>query len=366
MQMEMILVNLGLFLLGLSLLIFGSDIFVESASKFARNLGVSELFIGLTIVSIGTSLPEIVASSTAIIANKSQLAFTSIIGSTIINLTLVVGVCALISPLASNAVVIERDAKVMILVIGSLAVFMLDPLTPGMIVTWEAGFLLVLFIAYLSFLFTNQEECESCYQFRVFVDYLIRLHFLTSLRGLFPKRRSIESKKNVDSSSDTEEKSEKNLRDILRELVLIIFSASFIIMGALFVVLGSDFITQTWGIQEGVIGVMIVALATSLPELTVSVNSARRGFGRLLIGNVIGSNIVNITLGIGIVSLFTPTIILLVLGNVVIMLFALAISLIFFYIIRKDWRVTKLEGFVLISLFIIAQIITIYFAQFAV
>ncbi|MHA1936211.1 MAG: sodium:calcium antiporter, partial [Candidatus Thorarchaeota archaeon] len=181
MQLELIFANLGLFLFGLALLIYGSDVFVESASKLARTLGVSQLFIGLTIVAIGTSLPEIVASSAAVIAGKPQLAFTNIIGSTIINMTLIVGVSALISPLASNAVVIERDAKVMILVIASLAVFMLDPLTPGIIAVWEAGFLLMLFIAYLSFLITRPEDCESCYQFHVFVDYLIRLNFLTSL-----------------------------------------------------------------------------------------------------------------------------------------------------------------------------------------
>jgi len=365
MQLELMIVNIGLFLLGLALLIFGSDVFVESASKLARNLGISELFIGLTIVAIGTSLPEIVASSTAVLAGKSQLAFTSIIGSTVINLTLIIGVSALISPLASNAVVIDRDAKVMILIIGVLAVFMLDPITPGMIVIWEAAFLLVLFIAYQSFLITRQEECESCYQFHVFVDYLIRFRFLTSLGGLFPKRRGKKEKKQ-DTSSEYEVGTEGFRFDILKDLLLVIISALLIIVGAQLVVAGSEFITQTWGIQEGVIGVMIVALGTSLPELTVSMNSARRGFGRLLIGNVIGSNIVNITLGIGLVSLVVPTVILLVLGNVVLMFFALFVAFIFFYIIRKDWRVTRWEGVILVILFLVAQIITIYFEQFGV
>ncbi|MFW9919084.1 MAG: calcium/sodium antiporter [Candidatus Thorarchaeota archaeon] len=366
MQLELIVANLGLFSLGLALLIYGSDVFVESASKLARNLGVSELFIGLTIVAIGTSLPEIVASSTAVIAGKPELAFTNIIGSTLINLTLIIGVSAIISPLASNAVVIDRDAKVMILVIGALAVFLLDPLTPGVIAIWEAGFLLILFLAYLSFLITRQEECESCYQFHVFVDYLIRLRFLTSLRGLFPKPRDMAKSKDQDSSVESQDQERRRRSESIRGALLVIVSSAFIVLGAQLVVAGSDFITITWGIQEGVIGLVIVALGTSLPELTVSVNSARRGFGRLLIGNVIGSNIVNITLGLGLISLFIPTTILLDLGNVVIMFFALAVALIFFYIIRRDWRVTRTEGIFLLILFAITQIVTIYLEQFAV
>ncbi|MFW9909933.1 MAG: calcium/sodium antiporter [Candidatus Thorarchaeota archaeon] len=360
MQLEFIVLNIGIFLFGLALLIFGSDVFVESASELARNLGVSELFIGLTIVSIGTSLPEIVSSSAAVLAGKPQLAFTNIIGSTIINVTLIIGISALISPLASNAVVIDRDAKVMILVVASLAVFMFDPLTPGFIAIWEAGFLILLFFAYLSFLITRQEECESCYQFHVFVDYLIKLHFLTSLRGLFPKPRDTKKRNDIEAASDDSK------RFPLRQSITVIVSALFIVLGAQLVVAGADFITITWGIQEGVIGLVIIALGTSLPELTVSVNSARRGFGRLLIGNVIGSNIVNITLGLGIVSLFVPTVLLLVLGNIVLMAFALLVSLIFFYVIRRDWRVTRGEGILLLVLFIVAQIIAIYFEQFAV
>ncbi|MHA2348230.1 MAG: calcium/sodium antiporter [Candidatus Thorarchaeota archaeon] len=366
MQLELIFANLGLFLFGLALLIYGSNVFVESASKLARTLGVSELFIGLTIVAIGTSLPEIVASSAAVIAGKPQLAFTNVIGSTIINMTLIVGVSALISPLASNAVVIDRDAKVMILVIASLVVFMLDPLTPGIIAVWEAGFLLMLFIAYLSFLITRPEDCESCYQFHVFVDYLIRLNFLTSLRGLFPRTGDSDKSKNQVLSLEEQEQKEGQQTKSFKDPFLVFLSALFIVLGAQLVVVGSDFITLTWGIQEGVIGLLVVALGTSLPELTVSVNSARRGFGRLLIGNVIGSNIINITLGLGIISLVIPTAILLVLSNIVLMTFAIAVALIFFYVIRRDWRVTRTEGILLLVLFIIVQVITIYLEQFAV
>jgi len=358
MQLEYLILNVGIFIVGLFLLIYGSDVFVESASKLALRMGVSELFIGLTIVAIGTSLPEIVSSITAVVADKPQLAFSNIIGSTIVNLTLVIGISAIASPLASNAVVIDRDAKVMIFSLGTLAVFVLDPITPGMIVMWEAFFLLVLFIAYLSFLFTGREECESCYQFRVFVDYLIRFKFLTSLRGQLVSSRG-------NGESDVKEE-ERSILEKLKNPFAIIISAFAIVFGAQLVVSGSDFLTLSFGIQEGVIGFVIIAIGTSLPELTVSINSAKRGFGRLLIGNVIGSNIVNITLGLGIVSLFIPVHVLLVLGNIVMILLTISVALVFFYVIRRDWRVTPSEGILLIIIFIFVQMLTIYLEQFAI
>jgi cation:H+ antiporter len=366
MQLYLVLVNVGIFTLGLILLIYGSNVFVESASRFAKEKGVSELFIGLTIVAIGTSLPEIVASSVAVIEGYSELAFTSIMGSTLVNMTLIIGVSAVISPLASNAVVIDRDAKIMILILGVFAVTLLDPLTPGAIVFWEAGILLLLFFAYLSFLFTTREECEFCYQLHVFVDYLIRLQFLTSLRGLASGPKQASRISGVDTEELASESIESQDRRLLREIILIVLSISFVLLGAQFVISGSEFISYTWGVEQGVIGLMIVALGTSLPELTVSINSAKRGFGRLLIGNVIGSNIVNMTLGLGLISLIIPANIGLHIGNVMIILFVLGIAFAFFYVIRRDWRVTRREGFGLIFLYIIAQIVLIFFSQFSV
>jgi len=356
------ILNIGIFVGGLVLLIYGSDVFVESASKLAFQIGVSELFIGLTIVAIGTSLPEIVSSLVAVIAGKSQLAISNITGSTLVNLTLIIGISAIVSPLASNAVVLDRDTKIMTFILCVFAVFAFDPVTPGKIIIWEGAILLLLFITYLSFLFTRKEECESCYQFRVFVDYLIRFQFLTSLRGYLSTSRGIVKQR----QSENQEVREMTKLEILKGPLKVIISALSIVIGAQFVIMGSDFITLTWGIQEGVIGFVIIGIGTSLPELTVSINSAKRGFGRLLIGNVIGSNIVNITLGIGLVSLLIPVEVLLVLGNFVMIIMTILIALVFFYIIRRDWRVTRIEGVVLLFLFVIVQMIVIYLEQFAI
>lgn len=352
MQLLVVVLNLAVFVLGLILLIYGSEYFVESASRIAKGLGVSELFIGLTIVAIGTSLPEIVSSSTAVLAGKPSLALSNILGSFIANISLVVGFSALVAPVAANAIVIERDAKIMILIGLVLAVSIFDPITPGVIVFWEAAILLVLFVAYISFLYYGREECETCYQFYFFVEYLIRLRFMTTLRGL---RVRSKSEQEQDAKGD-ESRLEEGWGGVSRRDVLLVMGAGlFIAIGAQFVVVGTDFMTTTWGIQEGVVGVAMLSIGTSLPELTVSLNSVKKGFGRLLIGNVIGSNIMNITLGIGLITLVTPANVGVGLDVITLVAFAIGIGLLFYAIIRTRWRVTRISGVLLLMMFLLAQ-----------
>jgi cation:H+ antiporter len=351
MQLLTVMLNLAVFVLGLILLIYGSEYFVESASRIAKGVGVSELFIGLTIVAVGTSLPEIVSSSASVIAGKAALALSNVLGSFITNISLIVGISALVAPIAANAIVIERDAKIMILVAAVLTIFVFDPLTPGVIVLWEAAVLLVLFTAYVSFLYYGREECETCYQFYFFVEYLIRLRFMTTLRGL---RGRSKANQNQETSGEADENS-PNRTVLPRDVMLVIVAAAFIALGSQLVVAGADFITTSWGIQEGVVGVSLLAIGTSLPELTVSLNSVKKGFGRLLIGNVIGSNIVNITLGLGVVTVATPALVGIGLGTVTLVAFSLGMALLFYGIIRMQWRVTRTTGLILLLMFIIAQ-----------
>jgi cation:H+ antiporter len=155
MQLVAVLLNIGLFVAGLSMLVYSSDVFVEYASRLAKEIGISELTIGLTIVAIGTSMPEIVSSILSILAEKPALAFGNIMGSFLVNLTLIIGVSALLSPLASNAVVLERDSKIMILIVLVLVAAILEPFSPGLITFWEGLILITLFFAYLSFLYSH-------------------------------------------------------------------------------------------------------------------------------------------------------------------------------------------------------------------
>jgi cation:H+ antiporter len=364
-QVFEIVINIGLLVFGLVLLSQGSEYFVEAASKLAKSVGLSELVIGLTIVAVGTSLPEIVSSSLSIAVESGDLALGNILGSCIANLTLVVGLSALYSPLASNTLILYRDSKVMIFIIAVLGFTILDPITPARIVAYEGLILLVLFIVYVLFLFDGRDERESSYQFELFVDYLIRLRFLTTLRGLV--RRPIPPKKsqseNVNQETEEPSTPQEQLKGSSKEVIIVILSCTGVIVGAQFVVQSAISISLIWGIEEGVIGLTVIAVGTSLPEIMVSVNSARRGFGRLLIGNVMGSNIVNVTLGIGFVVLIVPAFVNILTVGLLVGL-TLLISVIFYYTIKTGWRVTRREGVLLLICYILTQIVYISILQF--
>ena len=367
MQIVEISLNIGLFLFGLLLLVHGSDYLIQAATRLAKSLGVSDLLIGLTIVAVGTSLPEIVASIAAIIVGKSNLAFANIIGSSLTNLTFVVGISAIVAPLATNHIVLDRDTKIMILIVMILGLLLLNPFTWGYLFFPGALVLIIVLIAYLSFLYWGREECDTCYQFHIFVDFFIRLKFLTSIR------RSAQSTHR--SSSTTIQELEEPLEDkvqsnvistiVSKDMIIMIISALAIALGAQLVITGAEFISVTWGIADSIIGFTVIALGTSLPEISVSINSARHGFGRLLIGNVVGSNIVNISLGLGLVSLFIPVQIGIFTASLL-LAFMLSVTLIFYYVIRKDWRVTRKEGFMLVFIYLIIQGAIVFLSPFLV
>jgi cation:H+ antiporter len=364
MQIVDVSINVGLFFFGLLLLVSGSDYLIQAATRLAKTLGVSDLLIGLTIVSIGTSLPEIVASIAAIVAGKSNLAFANIIGSSLTNLTLVVGISAIAAPLATNHIVLDRDTKIMILVIVVLGLLLLNPFTPGYMYIFGSIILTILLIAYLSFLYWGREECDTCYQFRIFVDFFIRLKFLTSIRRN-ASSSTLKDTETPETGVTSEEPAEFSKTILSRDLVIMIISTISVALGAQFVITGAEYISVTWGIGEGIIGFTLIALSTSLPEISVSINSAKHGFGRLLVGNIVGSNIVNITLGLGFVSLFIPLQVDLFLTTLL-LAFIISVSLIFYYVIRKDWRVTRREGVMLLFIFIIIQSLIIYIAPLSV
>jgi cation:H+ antiporter len=285
------------------------------------------------------------------------LAFGNILGSYIANLTLVVGLSAVLAPLASNAALLGRDSKVMIFTLLFLGFSLFDPITPTQIVPYEGIILLLLFATYILFLYDNRDECETCYQFEVFVDYLIRLRFLTTLQGL--ARRHSPPEPTTTDSVDHEVVDESMLQEhhgrLHRNRIIVLLSCVGVIAGAQLVIQGATYLSLLWGVNEGVLGLTVIALGTSLPEIMVSVNSARKGFGRLLIGNVIGSNIINITLGLGFgVLAVSASIDLLTAG----LLFGLSliISVLFYYVIKMDWRVTRREGVLLLVCYVLAQI----------
>ena len=246
-----------LFVLGLLGLFFGGEFLVRGASSIARRFGISPLVIGLTIVGFGTSAPELLVSVNAALAGQPAIAIGNVLGSNIANILLILGVSALIAPLIIPARRLARDLAFMLLATGAIWVMLLD----GMVTRLEGGLLLVGLAAFLYMAFTSGS---------------------------------------VEQEDDPLETS------VAKAALMTVGGLVALVIGAHFLVESASTIARTYGISEAVIGLTIVAVGTSLPELATSVIAAFRRQTEIAVGNVIGSNIFNIFSILGITALIAP------------------------------------------------------------
>ena len=253
------------FVVGIVLVILGADWLTKGASALARRFNMSELLIGLTIVAIGTSLPELVISTGSALKGSPGLALGNVIGSNIFNGMLILGVTALISPIKFNAKMLTREIPfnllasiVLILVSGS----MLVGGAPGEMITRYGGMLLLCFLA-------------------VFVRYTFSI------------------------TNDSEEEAGEQL-PMWKVLLFIVTGLAALIFGGNLFVDGATEVARVLGLSEAVIGITIVSAGSSLPELAVSVSAARKGNVGIALGNVLGSNILNIFFILGVSATITP------------------------------------------------------------
>ena len=254
------------FIVGIVLVILGADWLTKGASGIARRFGVSELVIGLTIVALGTSLPELVISVGSAIKGSSGIALGNVIGSNIFNGLLILGVTALIAPIRFNSRMLTREipfnllaSVVLILVSGS----MLVGGGAGEYITRYSGLLLLCFLA-------------------VFVRYTFSI-----------------------PNDDDDEALEKPM-SIGKVLMFIMLGLAGLIFGGNIFVNGATELARVAGLSEAVIGITVVSAGSSLPELAVSVSAARKGNVGIALGNVLGSNILNIFLILGCSATITP------------------------------------------------------------
>lgn len=254
------------FIAGIVLVILGADWLTKGASGIARRFGVSELVIGLTIVALGTSLPELVISVSSALKGSPGISLGNVIGSNIFNGLLILGVTALITPIRFNARMLTREIPfnllasiVLLLVSGS----MLVGGGKGEFVTRYGGLLLLCFLA-------------------VFVRYTFSI-----------------------PNDDDDEALEKPMT-IGKVLFFILLGLAGLIFGGNIFVNGATELARVAGLSEAVIGITIVSAGSSLPELAVSVSAARKGNVGIALGNVLGSNILNIFLILGCSATITP------------------------------------------------------------
>tara|TARA_Y100000034_G_scaffold135828_1_gene209351 strand:- start:1454 stop:2542 length:1089 start_codon:yes stop_codon:yes gene_type:complete len=347
-----------LFLLaGLILLIKGSDFFVESASRIAKRLGVSEFLIGLTLVALGTSVPELSAAITASIKQDSGLIIGNVIGSNIANIGLVLGIGALVATLAVKKDIFKRDGYLMI-----SAAFIFYLLAFDKVITLTEGILfLSIYITYNFFIFSSAKS-RKIYDFSDFLDYFLKFQYITTIRSKFikseikkpskfPKKQRKKAKKIRQSYKAKQEFQEfKGL--LTKDILIFTLSTIAIIYGASFLVSESIYFAEFFGLPTTIIGITLVAIGTSIPELTVTIKSALKGYSEMAIGNVLGSNIANILLVLGISSIIHP---LSINGNIISFIapFMIFISITLIYLMRTKWKIDKKEGFFLLALYAI-------------
>ena len=259
--------NLLLLLAGVGLLYLGGEGLVRGGVGLGKRLGMSPLVIGLTIVSCGTSSPELAASLTAVLAGSPAIAVGNVIGSNIANLSLVLGITAIVWPLTTSARFLGRDAAVMVVASLSLFALVRDDLvshTEGVLLLASLGAYMLLLV------FTSsQEDTEEVNQ-----EYET---------AMVPTRRRI-----------------------WRNLVMVLGGTLLLVLGAKLLVAGAVGIASNLGVSERVVGLTVVAFGTSLPELAASLVAAVRHHTEIVFGNLIGSNIFNILMILGGTAVVQP------------------------------------------------------------
>ncbi|MBP3310908.1 MAG: calcium/sodium antiporter [Butyricicoccus sp.] len=277
------MISILLLAAGFALLVWGADQFVAGASAAARKIGVPPLVIGLTIVAFGTSAPELAVSVTAALKEANAIAVGNVLGSNIFNLLGVAGVSAIVCPLAASRELVRRDWLLSIAAAVLLGVFLYTGMALSRL---EGVILLALFAALLTI----------------------------QLRPALRARK-------------TEENSDDRAVPVCKIAAQIVFGLIAIVLGGDWSVDGATGLARMIGLSETVIGLTIVAIGTSLPELVTSLMAARRGENDIALGNVIGSNLFNLLFILGVSTVLNPIGVQFV--SVLDALFLTAISVIF-------------------------------------
>jgi len=244
--------------IGFVCLVKGSDWFVDGAVGIADRFGIPQIVIGLTIVAMGTSAPEAAVSISGAFAGAADITIGNIIGSNMLNILIILGLSAIVCPLIVDKSTVFIDTPFMIAISILLLVLGLD----GKITFFDALILTIVFVAYMAYL------------------------MITALKN-------------------KTEQEEYQRKPLWLTLIMTVFGLGIVILGSQFAVTGATVVAESIGVSERFIGLTVVALGTSLPELFTSVSAARKGNADIAIGNIVGSNIFNILFVVGISGLIT-------------------------------------------------------------
>lgn len=306
------ILQIFILIIGFIILIKGADYFVDGSSGIAGNFKVSKMLIGLTIVAFGTSAPEFAVSVKSLISGNVDIVLGNVIGSNILNIFLILGVCALIHSLKVKDNTVKKELPITLMITIAFAVLMTDSIFDKNIVnsfTRGDGLILLLF-------------------FSVFMYYVIGM-----------------SKNKVDDSDETYPSMKKSI-------LLTVCGLIAIIIGSNFVVDSASALAKMFGVSERMISLTIVAFGTSLPELVTSISATKKGQYDIAIGNVVGSNIFNIGIVIGLPILLFGGISSINFSYIDIVIMIISALLLFIFSFN-DKYITKIEGIIFLLIFII-------------
>ena len=307
--------DLAVLISGIVVLYFGAEWLVRGASRLASSLGVSPIVIGLTVVSLATSAPELVVCLVAALQGNPGLAIGNVMGSNLANIGLILGLTSLVHPLEVKHRVVWREMPVMLLI-----TFAIYPIAFDRVLSRMDGFMLLLvLLAYLVWVFRSGHPDE--------------------IKSLHGPRDSMATSEGAASLL--------NLKDIGH----VALGSAFLVLGGYCIVKGAVEVASALGISEVIIGLTVVAIGTSLPELATSLVAAMRQEVDIAVGNIIGSNIFNLTAIFGTTAIVRPimipeTVLSRELAGVVFM------SLLLLPILRNGWQIKRWEGALLLTAYI--------------
>ena len=292
-----------LLLLGFVLLIKGADLFVDGSSSIAGILKVPSVIIGLTIVAMGTSAPEAAVSINAGLAGNSDISLGNIVGSNVFNLLIVIGACAVIFPAKSDEDILKRDLWWNIGVSALLLVTILD----GTLSRFEGLIFLAIFIFYLGLM------VRSALKNRVIGDHM-------------------------------------EVMPLWKSLLFVAIGLGAVVWGGDLVVDNASMIAKAWGMSDTLVGLTIVAVGTSLPELATSITASKKGDSGIALGNAVGSCLFNILFILGMASALTPinAVPELIIDTAIL----IAVTILILIVAKTDKKTNRVEGILCVAAYI--------------
>ncbi|AYE35350.1 calcium/sodium antiporter [Clostridium septicum] len=309
--------NYIILIIGFVLLIKGADIFVDGAATIAKKLGIPAVIVGLTIVSLGTSAPELAISLISSIQGNNGITIGNVLGSNIFNTLMVLGVTAIIMPILIKKTTIIKDYIINVLISILLLILTFAPtlFSGEAIITRLDGIIfLIVCIAYIIYLIISAKR----------------------------------------TNKNNEDKEEGKNINVISCILKVIIGVAGVIIGGKLVVDAATNIAYSFGMSEKLVGLTIVAVGTSLPELVTSMVAAIKGENDIAIGNVLGSNIFNILLILGMSAIINPipVAINLSIDMIFLIIISIILGIFMFYGKDKETKLSKFEGIILVTMYI--------------